>query len=57
MGNSQTYKVYNANGSYIGSFNAVDIPALKTEIRKSNWKSGIYLVKNKNTSAFIGIEK
>lgn len=57
MGNSQTYKVYNANGSYIGSFNAVDIPAIKTEIRKSNWKSGIYLVKNKNTSAFIGIEK
>lgn len=43
----QKYNVYHFNGAHLATFNALDLVSLKNEMRISNLKSGVYLVRSK----------
>ncbi|HOG69399.1 MAG TPA: hypothetical protein PK366_08470, partial [Fibrobacteraceae bacterium] len=43
----QEYRVYHLNGALLGTYNAMDIASLKSEMHSSNLKTGIYLVRSK----------
>jgi len=50
---TQGFEVYDIKGTYINSFQANSTSDLKTQMQKSNWTRGIYLVRNKNTSGLL----
>jgi hypothetical protein len=43
----QEYSVYHFNGALLGTYKANDISSLKNQMRSSNNKVGVYLVRSK----------
>ena len=42
----KSYRIYNFQGAYMGTFNASDLTSLKNEIKKSNVKTGAYMIRS-----------
>ena len=42
----KSYRLYNFQGAYMGTFNASNLTSLKNEIQKSNVKAGAYMVRS-----------
>lgn len=50
---TQGFEVYSIKGIYLNSIRANSISDLKAQMQKSSLKSGVYLVRNKNTSKLL----
>jgi endo-1,4-beta-xylanase len=49
----QDYEVYTVNGTHLASFQASDVPDLRTQMQSSTLHRGLYLVRAKNANSMM----